>query len=62
MNKLMELRNEEINFITPPYKDLAEMFSALSELYKNANDKKVIDEMIKKINDPLLTISKGTVR
>lgn len=58
MDEFLNLKNEEISFITPLYKDLAEMFNALSELYKNANDKTVIDDMIRLINNPLVTINK----
>jgi hypothetical protein len=50
--------NEELRFINPSYKDIAEMFNALSELYKNANDKTLIDEMVKIINNPLLFMKK----
>jgi hypothetical protein len=49
---------ENIELINPPYKDIAEMFNALSELYKNANDKTVIDDMIKIINNPMLFVRK----
>jgi hypothetical protein len=49
---------EATEIINIPYKDIAEMFNTLSELYKNANDKTVIDDMIRIINNPMLFVKK----
>ena len=49
---------ENIEIINPPYIDLAKMFTSLSELYKNANDKTVIDDMVRIINNPMLFVKK----
>jgi hypothetical protein len=38
------------------YNDLTKLFISLTELYKAANDKTVIDEMIKHINNPILIV------
>jgi gamma-glutamylcysteine synthetase len=50
------ITGQDFELINPPYKDIAEMFNALSELYKNANDKTLIDEMVKIINNPILKV------
>jgi hypothetical protein len=57
-NRYTSKINNNFGLINPPYNDIAEMFNALSELYKNANDKTVIDNMIKIINNPMLFIKK----
>jgi len=54
--------DQKYEIINPPYKELTEMFNAMSELYKNANDKTVIDNMIKMINIPVLFLNKDNLK
>jgi hypothetical protein len=56
MKNIICNENEELRMLIPPYMDIAKMYDSLTELYKAANDKTVIDEIVKQISMPMLTV------
>lgn len=53
MNKVIETQSDQkLTLIEPNYDGMAKMFNALSKLYLNANDKKVIDDLVNSLSTP----------
>lgn len=51
------MKNEDIELIQQDNEGIAKVLTAIAELYRVANDKTIVDDVLKRYNHPIIIIN-----